>query len=1191
MQRFTFFFLIFAGSTVFGNPAQPAVISGEASFDLNGQILQVTTGDRTIIDWNSFSILAGETTRFVQPSSLSAVLNRVIGPEMSALMGKLEANGAIYLINPQGVVIGADARIDVGSFLTSTFDLSNELFLSGQDLEFAGDSNAPITNYGEIYTRDGSTTLIAFEVRNMGRIEAVQIRPTDSRLLSIRLNGENKTIANLQSKLDTGAHPYSFGIRHAEEADALTLTSQGGEILLVAEGGRLENEGNLIAKGSKIEMLATGEFPLIQEGLLDVSSGRIELYGSKYLNTGTLSADSSGRIEIHTLGPHIETASSKTDAKGGSIYCSTGRLFSSGQFSAKEITLLGEDIALVAAHLDTTEQGEIFVGENREGIVYSHSAYLNPYTTYIGKMTLAGFDAKQIMAVCSGSPSSNGCMQGQGEFIDPNSGGGTGFGSSVAALSTGNVAITKPGDNFSAVNAGAVYLYNGNTTALISVIRGSTTGDQIGRRGITTLTNGNFVFESDLWNNGAGAANSQWGAATFVNGTTGISGTVGIGNSLIGSTQNDNVGQGGITALTNGNYVVSSPNWNNGAIVDAGAVTWGNGTTGTSGSVTSLNSLVGTTASDAVGNVTALLVNGNYVVTTPFWNNTVGPVADVGAATWCNGNGGTVGAINATNSLIGSSANSNVGSSGVRALTNGNYVVRSPSWDNGAGGVNANWGAATWGNGTTGISGIVTSANSLIGSTASDQVSSGGVTALSNGNYVVVSPGWDNPVGPVSNIGAVTWGDGTTGITGSVTTANSLVGTTVNDVVGSDGVFALTGNGNYVVASTAWDNTVGPVINVGAVTWGNGLGGTVGSVTAANSLIGGTANDQIGTSVAVLTNGNYVVASTIWDNPVGPVVNVGAATWCSGAAATSAVVTAANSLIGSTANDQVGQGTIKPLLNGNYVVTSPSWQNGVPGSNVGAATWGNGASGTVGTVSAANSFIGSTANDQVGGFGNVTALSNGNYVVGSPNWDGTFVDQGAATWGNGAGGSAGAVSAANSLVGTAANDQIMSGNALSVGTGCYVVISPSWDNGVLNSAGAVTFGNASSGSSGPVLATDSIAGLAAAAGLGGAIYDTVNNTVIARFTTEGSGKVRVACLPTTTPTPSPTPASIAAGTIGRGVRDYLLALSEAPQDWSEMKYGGYLGEEIYPPYYTYKRRNERIPSLVKIPYANQEIIE
>ena len=91
----------------------------------------------------------------------------------------------------------------------------------------------------------------------------------------------------------------------------------------------------------------------------------------------------------------------------------------------------------------------------------------------------------------------------------------------------------------------------------------------------------------------------------------------------------------------------------------------------------------------------------------------------------------------------------------VAGLSNGNFVVRSPFW-------NGERGAVTWGSGTTGISGVVSAANSLVGTAGGsngDQVGSG-VTALSNGNYVVRSPFWNN------NTGAATWGSGATGKSG-----------------------------------------------------------------------------------------------------------------------------------------------------------------------------------------------------------------------------------------------------------------------------------------------------------------------------------------------------------------------------------------------------------------------------------------
>ena len=80
---------------------------------------------------------------------------------------------------------------------------------------------------------------------------------------------------------------------------------------------------------------------------------------------------------------------------------------------------------------------------------------------------------------------------------------------------------------------------------------------------------------------------------TWGDGESGVSGVVSLENSLVGSKPRDKLGDlRNISSLTNGNYLVASPHWDNGTIVDAGAVTWGDGTTGVTGVVSPDNSLV-----------------------------------------------------------------------------------------------------------------------------------------------------------------------------------------------------------------------------------------------------------------------------------------------------------------------------------------------------------------------------------------------------------------------------------------------------------------------------------------------------------------------------------------------------------------------------------------------------------------------
>ena len=151
----------------------------------------------------------------------------------------------------------------------------------------------------------------------------------------------------------------------------------------------------------------------------------------------------------------------------------------------------------------------------------------------------------------------------------------------------------------------------------------------------------------------------------------------------------------------------------------------------------------------------------------------------------------------------------------VAVLPNGNFVVTDPSAASNVGAVYL-----------FSPSGAMIS--SFTGSVAGDFVggySGGGtITVLKNGNFVIVSPAWHN------NMGAVTLVNGSTGLTGAVSSTNSLVGSTANDQVGRDGIVLLNGS-NFVLSSPFWNNG-GTVPFAGAVTWVNGDVGSVGSVSA-----------------------------------------------------------------------------------------------------------------------------------------------------------------------------------------------------------------------------------------------------------------------------------------------------------------------------------------------------------------------
>jgi len=276
--------------------------------------------------------------------------------------------------------------------------------------------------------------------------------------------------------------------------------------------------------------------------------------------------------------------------------------------------------------------------------------------------------------------------------------------------------------------------------------------------------------------------------------------------------------------LANGDYAVHSPDWNKGAIVDAGAVTLCSGFTGCTGTVSTANSLT--------GGQTRL--NGNsYVVRSPSWD---GAFANVGAVTWCSGAGSCTGTtVSAANSFVGTQANDNVGSSGTYAydLANGYYVFNSPLWNNG---VTVDAGAITYVDGSIPATGTITSTNSVLGQVAGGGAMMNAVFDNLNQRLIVsrpaenivtlFDPAISTPTNTATNTPSATPTNTPTAtftptpeavVSGTVTYGNPVTGTDprgvpgvlinaagsppLSDTTAADGTYSLTGfgSGSYTI--------------------------------------------------------------------------------------------------------------------------------------------------------------------------------------------------------------------------------------------------------------------------------------------------------------------------------------------------------------------------------------------------------
>jgi hypothetical protein len=318
---------------------------------------------------------------------------------------------------------------------------------------------------------------------------------------------------------------------------------------------------------------------------------------------------------------------------------------------------------------------------------------------------------------------------------------------------------------------------------------------------------------------------------------------------------------------------------------------------------------------------------------------------DVGAVTYCSASSGCVGPVDSSNSLIGSHANDQLGSGGVIQLDNGRYVVTSPEWDRG--GI-ANAGAATW-CGTFGCTGHISESNSLVGSTANDRVGMNAVNLRFSGDYLVLSPFWDN--GGIADVGAGTWCSDSGGCQGEISPANSLTGSQAGDGQEMSAISSFDVN-NFMIMFPDWDN--GTTVNAGAVVWCPANSGCTGEIDPATSLVGSHANDQVGLFGTEMGAGKYILSSYNWN---GTAAGAGAVTLCQQLNGCAGIVSHLNSLVGSTAGDHVGDGSLSWDSNSNLLFSHNNWHYGTA-ANAGALTFCKNLASCTGPVSADNSLIG-----------------------------------------------------------------------------------------------------------------------------------------------------------------------------------------------------------------------------------------
>ena len=224
---------IFAVSSASAGPAGGVISSGVNGDAITRPDQQTTVinqnSQRLVINWASFSSAEGERISFNQPNSSSIAVNRVVGAGRSELMGSLTANGQVFVINPNGVLFGPKALVDVGSLVASTLDLRTDR-LDDQLLETGGTGS--VINRGKLTAAEGSTlssggyiALVGPRVINEGTITAERGKVLMAAGDSVTLTLAGRSLAG---------YSINRGSLQALVENSGTISANGGQVTLDA---------------------------------------------------------------------------------------------------------------------------------------------------------------------------------------------------------------------------------------------------------------------------------------------------------------------------------------------------------------------------------------------------------------------------------------------------------------------------------------------------------------------------------------------------------------------------------------------------------------------------------------------------------------------------------------------------------------------------------------------------------------------------------------------------------------------------------------------------------------------------------------------------------------------------------------------------------------------------------------------
>ncbi|MHB8583704.1 MAG: two-partner secretion domain-containing protein, partial [Gammaproteobacteria bacterium] len=879
--------LLASVNTAFAGPQGGQVVAGLGSI---GNPNPTTTlinqqSNRLVIDWTSFNVAANETVQFNQPSVSAAALNRILSQDPSQIFGNIIANGQIYLLNPNGIIFGKTATVNVGGLFATGLNINNSDFMSGK-LEFAapsGQDGGYIINHGVLQAADGgSINLIGSSVFNDGIIIANlgQVNMLGASAVTVDFNGDGLmqfqvtgTVLHKMANAESGAVVTNAGAIEAHGGTVVMTASVAEQVLMqavnnsgIVQAGAIQNKnGHIyltgIGENDHEQYVAPRNNPIAkinstnssgQAGGVQNQAGHIYLtgIGGDVINSGTLNADNA-----NGNGGSITLQSTNSATVSGTISAQSLANGTGGQIEilGNQVRLLGHTNVNVSGALGG---GTILVGGDFHGGDVQHAQ-----DTRVDTGAVLTADATRMGNGGRVAVWSDGTTLFQGQInaraLGPAGDGGSAEVSGAENLGiTGHANLSSRGghDGLLLLDPGSVTIQPGSNTppgAMMNVFNDGWINAQLGSSSLTiTTANSLDGLIPDL--TVLAGANVTWATANSltligsnsvtINGTINSTGTGGL---ILNSTGNISIN----SALTAGSLTVSTTGGNisqTAALTVSGGSSFATSATGTIALNNAANAFTGAVA----------LTSGTGMVTLVNNQATVFGASTLGGALTVTSNG----AITQTGALtvmgissFGAGANTiNLGAAindFVGAVTLTNSGASAVSLNNGAN-------ALTLGSGTSvGSDLTLTSAALSFGTaTVGGNLSAATTGAISQTGALVVTGTSNFSAGA----NAITLNNPGNDFTGAVSLINSgannvaltsSAALTLGTVSVGSGTLALTGVGiNEGVAGS-----ITQAAGAGAATLSAGAG--VISLGNTNDFTGAVTLTNSGANAATLSNG------------------------------------------------------------------------------------------------------------------------------------------------------------------------------------------------------------------------------------------------------------------------------------------------------------------------------------------------